>query len=342
VRLRRTAVAYAGEAAAERIGSGRCVEISTGAPLPPGADAVVMVEHTARDGDDVDVRLPVRAWQNVGRRANDLAAGALVVRRGDWLGPARVGALAATGIAEVEVFARPVVAVASTGNEIVAPGRSLPPGCIHDVNRFTLPPVIRAHGGEVRELPTIPDDVDAIRRALDEAAGADLVVVSGGSSVGDRDLLVDAVGERGEVIFHGVAMKPGKPTLFARLAPQPAGRDVERMPTAQPALLLGLAGNPASCLSNAYILLVPMLRAMARLPEWVPQRLAVPLADDVVGGSGRHLFLPVRVENGTAVRAFKGSGEITSMSLADGYIEMPPDVAHLTAGTTVTVTLFSY
>lgn len=331
VRLRRTAVAYAGEAAAERIGSGRCVEISTGAPLPPGADAVVMVEHTARDGDDVDVRVPVRAWQNVGRRANDLAAGALVVRRGDWLGPARVGALAATGIAEVEVFARPVVAVASTGNEIVAPGRPLPPGCIHDVNRFTLPPVIRAHGGEVRELPTIPDDVDAIRRALDDAAGADLVVFTGGSSVGERDLLVDALGERGEVVFHGVAMKPGKPTLFARLAPPPAGR-----------LFLGLAGNPASCLSNAYILLVPMLRAMARLPEWVPQRLAVPLADDVIGGSGRHLFLPVRVENATAVRAFKGSGEITSLSLADGYIEIPPDVACLAAGTTVTVTLFSH
>jgi molybdenum cofactor synthesis domain-containing protein len=342
VRLRRTAIAYTGEAPAEHVGPGTCVEISTGAPLPLGADAVVMVEHTARDGDAVDVRVPVRAWQNVGRRANDLAAGALVVRRGDWLGPARVGALAATGIAEVEVFARPVVAVASTGNEIVAPGRPLPPGCIHDVNRFTLPPVIRAHGGEVRELPTIPDDVDAIRRALDDAAGADLVVFTGGSSVGERDLLVDALGERGEVVFHGVAMKPGKPTLFARLAPPPAGRDVERMPASRPALFVGLAGNPASCLSNAYILLVPMLRAMARLPEWVPQRLAVPLADDVIGGSGRHLFLPVRVENAAAVRAFKGSGEITSLSLADGYIEIPPDVARLAAGTTVTVTLFSH
>jgi molybdenum cofactor synthesis domain-containing protein len=340
-RLRRIAIAYTGDAPAGQVDRGTCVEIATGAPVPPGADAVVMVEHTGREGVLVEVRHPVHPGQNIGRRANDLAHGDLVVRCEDWLSPARVGALAAAGVAEVEVFARPLVAIASTGNEIVEPGRRLPPGCIHDVNRFTLAPVIRAHGGEVLELPTIADSVEAVREAVDAAAGADLLVFTGGSSVGERDVLVDAVTERGQVVFHGVAMKPGKPTLFARLGPPATETAPHGAAAARTALFLGLSGNPASCLANAYILLVPLLRAMARLPEWVPQRVSVPLAAGVVGGSGRHQFLPVRLERATAVATFKGSGEITSLSRADGYIEIPPDVDRIEAGEIVTVTLFA-
>jgi molybdenum cofactor synthesis domain-containing protein len=266
----------------------------------------------------------------VGRRANDLAAGALVVSRGDWLSPARVGALAAAGIASVTVFARPVVALASTGDELVTPGDPLGPGQIHDVNRFTLPAVFAAHGADVRHLPPVTDDDAAVHRALDAAAAADLVVFTGGSSVGDRDLVAAAVAARGDILFHGVAMKPGKPTLLARL----------QRPGAEPQLLLGLSGNPTSCLANAYLLLVPMLRALARLPAWRPQRLTAWLARDIVAHADRHQFYPVRLEGETAVAAFKGSGEITSLSRADGYIEIPAGTERVPAGTEVTVTLF--
>jgi molybdopterin biosynthesis enzyme len=150
-------------------------------------------------------------------------------------------------------------------------------------------------------------------------------VLSGGSSVGDRDLLVDAVRERGEVLFHGIAVKPGKPTLLARLGST---------------LLLGMPGNPTSCLSNAYILLIPLLRAMARLPPWRPETREARLARPVRNASGRHTFFTVRLEDGLAVPAFKGSGDITSLAHADGYIEIPADVESLPADAAVTVTMF--
>jgi molybdenum cofactor synthesis domain-containing protein len=226
--------------------------------------------------------------------------------------------------------------VASTGNEVVAPADGLGPGQIHDVNRYTLPPVITAHGGEVHALPTVADDIRAIEAALVQAADADLVVFTGGSSVGRRDLVVDAVRARGQVIFHGVAMKPGKPMLFAQLARS------QQFPDATPAprLFLGLSGNPTSCLSNAYVLLVPLLRRLAGLPEWHPQRITAPLDRDIVANAGRHLFYPVRIDAGRVVGVFKGSGEITSLSEAVGYIEIPADVDRVAAGTLVTVVLF--
>lgn len=337
--LRRVGLTYAGSAPHAGIAHGECVEIATGAPLPPGADAVVMVERTRYDEHLARVEEPVRAGQNVGRRANDLAAGSVVVAAGDWLSPARVGALAAAGVPGVQVYARPLVALASTGDELVLPGHELSGGQIHDVNRFTLPAVIAAHGGLIRHLPTVGDRLEDVRAALAAATDADLVVFTGGSSVGDRDLVALVVGERGEVIFHGVAMKPGKPTLLARLASR-AEADEGGVRAQAPTLFLGLSGNPTSCLANAYILLVPMLRAMARLPLWRPQRVAATLARDIGALADRHQFYPVRLEGETAVAAFKGSGEITSLSRADGYVEVPAGTAGIPAGTVVTVTLF--
>lgn len=323
-------VTYAGHAPHAPIAPGACVEIATGAPLPAGADAVVMVERTAREGERVLVFEAAHPGQHVGRRANDLAAGSVVVSGGEWLSPARVGAIAAAGIDRVTVFARPAVALASTGDELVLPGRPLRAGQIHDVNRFTLPAVIAAHGCAARHLAPIADTADAVHRALDAADDADLVVFTGGSSVGDRDLVAEVVAGRGDVLFHGVSMKPGKPTLLARL----------RRESGTSQLFLGLSGNPASCLANAYILLVPMLRAMARLPVWRPQRVRVPLGRDIAALADRHQFYPVRLEDEQAVAAFKGSGEITSLSRADGYVEIPAGTARVPAGTEVTVTLF--
>ena len=151
------------------------------------------------------------------------------------------------------------------------------------------------------------------------------MVFSGGSSVGERDLIIDAVRESGEVIFHGIAVKPGKPTLFARI-----GRTT----------VFGMPGYPTSCLSNAYMLLLPFLRRMARLPVWEPQTITLPLARQIASVPGRHQFYTVRVVNGTAEPAFKASGDITSMAHADGYIEVPAEIQTVEAGTTVTVTLF--
>ena len=324
-RLARRGVLYTGEAPSLAVTAGTCIAISTGAVIPDGADAVVMVERTSRDGDIVLVHHPAAPRQNIGRRGGDLATGDTVCEAGMVLTPARLGAIAACGITAVDVRARPLVAIASTGNEVVAPGATLRPGQIHDINRYTLPPIVTAHGGIPRVHDTVADDLDALHAFFDAVADADLVVVSGGSSVGERDLLVDVLRARGEVIFHGIAVKPGKPTLLARTGA---------------ALVLGLPGNPTSCLSNAYILLIPMLRAMAGLPPWQPDTAMAALSREVLNRSGRHTFFSVRIEGGTAVPAFKGSGEITSLSRADGYIEIPAEVTRLDAGSLVRVTLF--
>jgi molybdenum cofactor synthesis domain-containing protein len=318
--------ALAGQVPARDLKPGECIEIATGAPLPRGADAVVMVERTRREGDLVQVFAAATAGQHLGRRGADLAAGQRAIAGGDVLSPARVGALAAVGRTHLSVFARPSVALLSTGNELAEPGAPLGPGQIYDVNRFTIDAVVRRHGGVASSLPTAADVISRLVAALLEAtASHDIILSSGGSSVGERDLMLDALALTGEVVFHGIAVKPGKPTLFGRI-----GRTA----------VFGMPGNPTSCLSNAYMLLVPFLRATARLPPWTPRRLRLPLARRIVSTAGRHQFYTVRIENGQAMPAFKGSGDITSLAEADGYLEIPADTDTVEAGTEVEVTLF--
>jgi molybdopterin molybdotransferase len=325
-RLRQLDRIFTGALSSVAVTRGTCAEIATGAPLPAGADAVVIVEETAKAEDGtIEIFAKAAAGQHIGKRGADIAAGDRVIASGDLLSPGRVGALAAIGCADVEVFAKPRVAILSTGNEVVEPGQPLPDGHIFDVNRFTLGAVVSAHGGVPEPRRAAQDTVDALVQALDECAAADLVVFSGGSSVGERDLVVDAIAARGEMIFHGIAVRPGKPTAFALVGGTP---------------FFGMPGNPTSCLSNAYILLVPYLRAIARLPVHAPRTVRVPLGRRIVSAVNRHQFYTVRLRDGAAFPAFKGSGDITSLSAADGYIEIPADQSTLEEGADVTVTLF--
>ena len=317
---------YTGALATRTLAPGECIEIATGAPLPGGADAVVMVEETERANDtDVRVFTPVYPRQHVGRRGADMTAGQTVLPAGAALNPTRIGALAAIGLAEVDVYVKPLVAIVSTGNEIVLPGEPLQPGQVYDINRFTLSAVVNAHGGISRVGAVAADSLGDLRRSIETSADADILIFSGGSSVGERDLIMDALREAGEVIFHGIAVKPGKPTILGTVAGKP---------------VLGMPGNPTSCLSNAYLLLAPMLRRMARLPPYLPHVVRVPLARRIVSTTGRHQFYTVRVVDGSAEPAFKGSGEITSMAHADGYIEIPAQTDIVEAGEIVEVRLF--
>jgi molybdopterin molybdotransferase len=324
--LRRIETVFTGQTATRHVGQGDCIEIATGAPMPDGANAVVMVEETDRPGaDGVLVFTPVYPRQNVGRRGADIAAGQPVLAAGDLLTPARIGALAACGTSHVDVFARPRVAILSTGNEIVEPGRPLAPAQIYDINRYTLAAIVSAHGGTPVPLPTAADTLEDLAAALDRALENDVIVFSGGSSVGERDLILDAIVRRGEIVFHGVAVKPGKPTALGRIDGKP---------------VIGMPGYPTSCLSNGYIMIAPMLRRIARLPPHRPTIVRAPLARRVVSTTGRHQFYTVRIEQGAAVPAFKASGDITSMALADGYIEIPSHVDIVEAGELVDVVLF--
>ena len=317
---------HTGDVPTRTIEPGQCTQIATGAPMPDGADAVVMVEETDRRSPrEVAVFTPVYPRQHVGRRGADITRGTDLLRPGDLLTPSRLGSIAALGIAEIEVYARPRVALLSTGGEIAPPGQPLGPGQIYDINRFTLGAVVREHGGVPTPLPTAPDSLDELGRTVDACLDHDILVFSGGSSVGERDLTLDVIREKGELLFHGIAVKPGKPTACGVI---------------NDTLVLGMPGYPTSCLSNAYMLLVPVLRKVARLPPHRFRTASVPAAKRFVSTSGRHQFYTVRVVDGRAVPAFKASGDITSMSQADGYIEIPARTDIVEEGETVEVKLF--
>lgn len=324
--LRCIETVYTGQVPSHRVSRGECIEIATGTPMPEGADAVVMVEETEKaDATNVRIFTPVYPRQHVGRRAADITAGQPLLAKGILLNPSRIGALAATGVGDVDVFARPRVAILSTGSEIVEPGQPLAPGQIYDINQFTLSSIIGAHGGVAVKGPTAPDSLPELTDAIRSAAVEDVVVFSGGSSVGERDLILDALQAAGDVIFHGVAVKPGKPMVFGRLGTRP---------------VLGMPGYPTSCLSNAYLFLVPLLRRIARLPEHRPLTVRLPLSRRIVSTTGRHQFYTVRIEDDSATPAFKASGDITSMAHADGYIEISAQTDIVEAGEVVEVKLF--
>ena len=257
VRLRIVERIYTGQMPSKPSTSSSCAEIATGAPMPDGADAVVMVEETAAPA-------MTRLTCSAGRRpASTSDAAAATSLPATWWCAGSMCSIRAGSArwrrserTEVEVYVRPRVAILSTGNEVIAPGPALSPGQIYDVNRFTLNAVVAAHGAAPEPHEPIADTVDELKDALDACGDADVIIFSGGSSVGERDLIVDLIARRGQMIFHGIAVKPGKPTAFARV-----GR----------AAFFGMPGNPTSCLSNAYILLVPFLRATARLPLYAPR-----------------------------------------------------------------------
>ena len=316
---------YTGQVPTKSIEPGTAIEIATGAPMPQGADAVVMVEETEKAGTDVRVLTPVYPRQNVGRQGADIVVGQTVIARGWVLNPSRIGAIAALGVGDVEVYAKPTVAILSTGNEIADPGEELRPGQIYDINKFTLSTIIQEHGGVPTPFSTAQDTIEALEQAIDACASCDVLVFSGGSSVGERDLILDVIGRKGEIVFHGIAVKPGKPTVFGTVNGKP---------------MFGMPGYPTSCLSNAYMLLVPALRSMARLQPRHTQTVSLPLGQRIVSTTGRHQFYTVKIVDGQAMPAFKASGDITSMSQADGYIEIPAQTDIVEKGERVDVKLF--
>ncbi len=328
---------YTGRAPTTQVVAGTCSGIATGAPMPSGADAVVMIEHTALEegqspaNEDpgacphVLVLTPVARRRHVGRAGSDLVAGEIAVAEGTVLSPARLGVVAALGLEKVDVYQRPRVAILSTGDEIVAPGGSLGPAQIFDSNTAALSAAIRLHGGEPVVAPRVGDDREALTAAFTRCLDEDMVLFSGGTSVGERDYLLEIIASAGVVHFEGLRLKPGKPTVFATVAGRP---------------VFGMPGNPVSCLTNAYLLVAPLLRRMAHLPPSTKRTVLARLASEVESVAGRHQIYPVRVDGAAAIPVFKGSGEITSLAHADGYFEIPADVESIDAGTVVEVTLF--
>jgi len=323
--LKLAAVLHAGESVSVTINKGECVRIATGCPVPLGADAVVMVEFTDEKEGNVSVFDAVHPGANISPRGEDMKKDEAVLKKGEPITPAKVGVLAALGQRTVSVYEKPRVAVVPTGTEICEPGAKLGKGQIYDINTYTLASVLSANGAHVTRSPVVPDSFESLKSAVTRFLSHDLIVFSGGSSVGERDLLVKVLEEMGKVVFHGVQMKPGKPTLFGTVEGKP---------------VFGMPGYPTSCLSNTYVFLVPVIRVMARLPPAKPNTVKAKMGKQFVSGSGREQFLPVKLKNGKAYPTFKKSGDITSLAKADGYIILPVNLDVIEEDEEVAVTLF--
>lgn len=312
---------------------GECIEIGTGAPLPEGADAVVMVEYTEPNAEGVSVRKSVAPRENVIEIGSDIQKGSPVLTPGTILEPRHLGVLAAAGISKVDVLARPRVALFSTGPEIASPGSELKQGQIYDINSRTLHGALITDGCDVVDLGVVPDVADAleaaITRGLDEA---DFVLLSGGSSLGGGDLVGEIIEKVGRLLLHGVAVKPGKPLVvgLARSASQSEGKEK---------LVIGLPGYPMSALSDYYIFVQALLRKAMGLSA-SPRFIEASLGRKHPSTVGRYEFLPVRLEGDEAMPIVKGSSAISALAEADGFIEIDENTEVLPQGERVKVRLF--
>jgi len=324
--LKLVEIRHAGMSSNRVLDTGECIQIATGSPIPEGADSVVMVEFTERDGASISVLKPVYPGENISAKGEDIEEGRAILKKGEQLSAAKIGVLAALGEKEVKMYAKPQVAVIPTGTEILEVGSPLKEGQIYDINSYTLSSVIRKNGAVPIKCKAVPDTADELKKAIRKLVNYDMIVFSGGSSVGERDLLVNVIQAVGDLVFHGVQIKPGKPTLFALVSGKP---------------VFGMPGYPTSCLSNAYLLLVPAIRQMARLPPKIEKTVKARLAKRVVSSSGRTQFLTVKMKGNQAFPVFKQSGAITSMADADGYIILPINVDVVEKDQEVTVFLFN-
>jgi len=325
VRLRCIGSLTPGEVPDKEVSKGHCVRISTGAVLPDGADAVVMVEDTETEGETVVCYRALAPQTNIIPAGSDFKKGSVVVKGKTLLLPRHLGALAATGCFEVDVLLRPKIAVISTGPEIVGPGESLGVGKVYNINTVTLSSALRQFGCEPLDFGIVEDDKAALEDALEEALkDADAVLISGGSSLGEGDVVPEILQNLGELLFHGIAVKPGKPTSAALVDGK---------------LVLGLPGYPTSALSNFYILVLPVIEKMLGV-RFERRNLPARMGRKVVSAMGRFEFLPVKVEDEKAYPLKRGSSAISSLSEADGFVEIEENVEVLPADSKVDVRLF--
>ena len=321
------------------LGAGEAIEIMTGAPVPAGVDCVLMVEHTTVEGD----RLRPEAGRRLARGENVVAAGAealagaLLVPAGRPVGTAEIGLAASCGYAEVAVFARPEVAIVATGDELVELSTAPEAWQIRNSNSYTLTSMVAGEGAVAQRLPIARDTREDLRDRLREAAGADLLLLSGGVSMGKYDLVEEALREAGaEFFFTGARIQPGKPIVFGRL-PKPGSNRVWTY-------FFGLPGNPISTEVCFRLFAAPLLRALCGRTERGTRFAEARLAEDVRGGAKVTRFLPATVEGdwqGVTVRPvpWQGSGDLAANARANGFVALPLGVEAFRKGEPVSVLL---
>ncbi|XVH32373.1 molybdopterin biosynthesis protein [Haloferacaceae archaeon DSL9] len=326
---------HAGSEPDVSVDPGTCVEISTGAVIPDGADAVVIVERTdERDEGRIEIRKAVAPGDSVMLAGTDIAAGARALGPGTVITAREIGLLSALGVEDVRVRGRPTVGIVSTGDELVRPGEGLDSGRgqIYDVNSYTIAAGVREAGGRPQLYPHAGDDYDQMERLLQQAADeCELVLSSGSTSASAVDVIYRVIDERGELLLHGVAVKPGKPMLVGRMGES---------------AYIGLPGYPVSALTIFRAFVAPAVRGAAGRPTPRTATITGSMAVRERYGEGRLRLMPVGLVEDADGRTLvypvdKGSGATTSLVEADGLVAVEPDTAYLDEGESVDVRLFS-
>ncbi|MSP31504.1 MAG: molybdopterin biosynthesis protein [Pseudolabrys sp.] len=323
-----------GHAPTLEVASGTATAIATGGVIPRGADAVVMIEQTeliAQGMPRIELRRAAAPGQFVSYAGSDIARGETLLRRGARIGSREIGMLAASGIAHVDVVRRPIVAVLSTGDELIEPGKALKPASVYDSNGAIIAAAIAEAGGEPLIMGAFPDDAALLEKAVREAlAKSDMVVLSGGTSKGAGDLshaIVSRLGAPG-ILVHGVALKPGKPLCLGVIGDKP---------------IVVLPGFPTSAIFTFHAFVAPVIRARAGLPPEAAQSVNARVPVRIASELGRKEFVLVSLiqseEGAVAFPTGKGSGSVTSFSQADGFLEIDALASSLDADTQVQVTL---
>ncbi len=310
-----------GESADFTLKSGECVKISTGGMLPKGANAAVMVEHTDNANGLCLIYKSVAPYENVTKTGDDIALGKTALKKGTKITPAEAGVLAALGVYEIPVYKKPLIAIISTGDEIV--NGEIKQGQIRDINTFLLSAAVKQFGCDVFEYGAVRDNRNEIESALKICINkADAVLISGGSSAGARDMTVDIIDSLGRAYFHGIAMKPGKPTIFGIAENKP---------------VFGLPGHPLAAYFVFRLIVSEYLRNILNMPEDKPKKSGA-LAVNIPSNHGKEEFLCVKQnENNEIVPVHTKSGIVSVLSEAEGFIRISRNTEGLFKGTTVEI-----
>jgi molybdenum cofactor synthesis domain-containing protein len=332
--LRVSGAVNVGEQPQVKLAKGEAVEIVTGAPLPEGADAVVMVEYTEREDSELHVFGAVTPNENVMKKGSDIKKGEVVLKKGQVLGSSEIGVIAALGLTKVKVLKIPIVAVLSTGGEVTEPGKELPPGKIYDINAYSISTAVIESGGKPAYFGVVPDDKAALSKAMKTAiASADMVITSGGVSVGPRDYtpqIVDSLGKPG-IVVYGVAVKPGKPMTVGFVGEK---------------LVFALPGNPTSALLIFYLFARPLIQRLAGRPVSGMRMVRAFAGSRMFSAKGRRTFVMVRLEFDKQCRLIAepvetgASGAITTLAKADGFVEVAENEQFVDVDEEVAVILF--
>jgi molybdopterin molybdotransferase len=327
--LRVIGAAPAGHPFAGTVGAGEAVRLFTGSVVPKGADGILLQEDADREGDQVTIKEAVAAGRHIRRAGQDFAAGDEVIPAGRRITARDVGLAAAANHPWITVHRKPRVAILATGDEIAMPGEPIPPGGIVSSNSHALSALVRAMGGEPTILPVAKDTMDAVAAVADQVPGFDLLVTTGGASVGDHDLVISGLKTRGLVVdFWQIAMRPGKPLLFGQLGAVP---------------VLGLPGNPVSAMVCSALFLLPALALMEGLPAAPPPTTTAILGAPVKENDRRadHLRSEISFDGQGRLVAtpfgFQDSAMLRRLALADALVLRPPHAPALPAGAEVPV-----